>query len=134
MRPPTEAALLWRRQTFVFVYEFGEKIRERLLSRELSSRVRLEATRDHLHAQRLALAAYLPTPPFGTLTRSGGDDVVVVRVDRHTATPNQNCRTPASTFNNPSKGGTLQVALQLIGQPRHFLSRLFVASLDCQTP
>jgi len=40
----------------------------------------------------------------------------------------------ASTFNNPPKGGTLKVALQLIGQPRHFLCRLLVARFDRQTP
>src|SRR6266403_1361307 len=82
-RPPTEAALLgW---AFVFLCQVGQKIRQRLLSCKLSGRVGLETICGHLNAQRLALAAYFPTPPFGTLTCPRSDDVIVVGIDRQTA-------------------------------------------------
>src|SRR6266403_353603 len=82
-RPPTEAALLgW---AFVFLCQVGQKIRQRLLSRKLSGRVGLETICGHLNAQRLALAVYFPTPPFGMLARPRSNDVIVVGIDRHTA-------------------------------------------------
>jgi hypothetical protein len=56
------------------------------VSCKLSGRVGLETICGHLNAQWLALAAYFPTPPFGMLTPSRSNDVIVVGIDRHTAT------------------------------------------------
>jgi hypothetical protein len=69
-----EAALL----PFFFFQQFEQKIRQRLLACKSRSCVGLVSISGHFNSQRLAFAAYLPTPAIGALTLPRGNDVIIV--------------------------------------------------------